>query len=215
MTVFGAYARYYDLLYAEKDYAGEAAYVDRLMRDVRGSIASVLDLGCGTGLHAARLADKGYEVVGVDLSETMLQSAARRVGDRVRLLHGDIGTIRVGRTFDAVVSLFHVINYQTGQRQLRNAFANARAHLERGGVFVFDCWYGPAVLTERPEPRTRHLQDDAIEVTRHAEPAMRPNDNSVDVHYRVRILDKATGIEEEVEETHHMRYLFMPEILDF
>lgn len=221
MSVFGAYARYYDLLYADKDYGAEAEYVERLLREMNPSVGSVLDLGCGTGVHASLLAMKGYEVVGVDLSETMLAGAERRmaalpkqVSDRVRLLQGNICSVRAGRTFDAVVSLFHVINYQIGQRDLQEAFANARAHLNPGGTFLFDCWYGPAVLTDRPERRTRHLEDEQIEVTREAEPLMLPNGNLVEVLYRVRIRDKSSGGEEELQEAHRMRYLFLPEIED-
>jgi hypothetical protein len=89
--------------------------------------------------------------------------------------------------------------------------ATARSHLKRGGTFLFDCWYGPAVLTERPEPRTRQLENDAMKVTRHAEPVMHPNENIVDVDYRIEVFDKAAGTTEEIRETHRMRYLFVPE----
>jgi SAM-dependent methyltransferase len=220
VTVFGAYARYYDLLYAEKDYAGEVAYVDGLLREA-GAPRTLLDLGCGTALHASLFAARGYEVTGIDQSEVMLARAAQRlrslpddVSRRVTLAQGDICSRTIGQTFDAVVSLFHVMSYQTSQSALKAAFANARAHLAAGGIFVFDCWYGPAVLTDRPVTRTRHLEDDSIHATRLAEPVMRPNENVVEVNYRVTIRDKASGNEEEVRETHLMRYLFLPEMKD-
>jgi SAM-dependent methyltransferase len=218
MSVFGTYAQYYDLLYAEKDYAAETDYVDGLLRATKLP-ASVLDLGCGTGVHASLLAAKGYEVVGVDISETMLAAAARRmaslpaaVSQRMRLLEGDLRSVRVGRTFDAVVSLFHVINYQTTHQALRESFATARAHLLPGGTFLFDCWYGPGVLTQKPERRTRFLRNEELQVTREAEPLILPNKNLVEVHYRVLIREEGTNREDVLVETHRMRYLFLPEI---
>lgn len=214
MSVFDVYARYYDLLYAEKDYAGEVAYVDELIREVAPSAKTLLDLGCGTGRHAALFASRGYDVVGIDRSETMLADAAKRANERIRFLHGDIGTTNAGQMFDAVVSLFHVMSYQTRQEDLKAAFANARAHVTGGGVFLFDCWYGPAVLTDRPSARTRRLEDDEIEVTRLATPAMYPAENVVEVTYDVRIREKAGGRESELRETHRMRYLFSPEVED-
>lgn len=81
-----------------------------------------------------------------------------------------------------------------------------------GGVFIFDCWYGPAVLTDRPVVRIKRLEDDDIEVTRIAEPKIHENKNIVDVNYNIFIKNKATGIAEELKETHRMRYLFKPEI---
>ena len=212
MSVFDSYARYYDLLYADKDYAAEVAYVDGLIREVVPSAKSLLDLGCGTGRHASLFASRGYDVVGIDRSETMLADAAKRANERIRFLHGDIGTTNAGQGFDAVVSLFHVFSYQTRQSDLKAAFANARAHLGEGGAFVFDFWYGPAVLTDRPQTRTRRLADDVIEVERRAEPVMHPNENVVEVNYHVRIREKASGREDELRESHRMRYLFLPEV---
>ena len=215
--VFDAYARYYDLLYREKDYAAEAAYVaSHLPGSGRGRM---LELGCGTGAHAEHLARMGYAVHGVDLSETMLARARARksglpgeIGSRLRFTHGDVRTVRTGETYDAVISLFHVMSYQTTDADLSAAFESAATHLRLGGLFLFDFWYGPAVLAQLPERRTRHLEDDLIQVTRIADPELRANENVVNVNYKVLIRIKETGATEEVRETHRMRYLFEPEL---
>ena len=75
MSVFGAYSRYYNLLYQDKDYAGEAEYVRSLISRHFPQARAVLDLGCGTGRHDLLLAQMGYEVTGVDQSEEMLAIA--------------------------------------------------------------------------------------------------------------------------------------------
>lgn len=219
MTVFAAYSRYYDLLYRDKDYGGEALYVANLIRMHAPGAESLMELGCGTGAHAVELAKLGFSVTGVDMSEGMLESAELRsqeqapdVRDKLSFALGDARSVRVGRRFDAVISLFHVMSYQTSNADLAAAFATAREHLAPGGVFVFDCWYGPAVLHQRPAVTRKHLSNDEIEVDRLAEPVVHATRNVVDVNYTVAVTDRATRTTETLRETHHMRYLFTPEI---
>ncbi|HYN80923.1 MAG TPA: class I SAM-dependent methyltransferase [Gemmatimonadaceae bacterium] len=219
MSVFAGYSRYYDLLYRDKDYAAEARHVHDILQKHAPGVRSLVEIGCGTGAHAAELASLGYDVVGVDMSVGMLAAAAARKGElpaahaeRIEFSHGDARSVRLGRRFGAVVSLFHVMSYQTSNSDLAAAFATAAAHLEPGGVFVFDCWYGPAVLTDRPSTVVKKLADEAIDVTRVAEPEMHAEENVVDVNYAVTITDRVTGKVETLHETHRMRYLFTPEI---
>ncbi|RII25023.1 MAG: SAM-dependent methyltransferase [Geobacter sp.] len=218
MSIFGAYSRYYNLLYKDKDYPREAEYVHSLIRKHQAGAKSILDLGCGTGRHDLLLTQVGYEVTGVDQSEAMLavassqRSSLNPQSPSLNFLQGDIRTVRLSSTFDVVISLFHVMSYQVTTADLQAAFATARAHLKPGGVFIFDCWYGPAVLTDRPTVRVKRLEDEVISVTRIAEPVMHPNGNLVDVNYQVFIRDKASDMVEELRETHRMRYLFLSEI---
>jgi len=71
-TVFGEYARYYDLLYRDKDYAAEADYIARLVHEFHPGAKSILELGSGTGIHAGLLAEKGFSVHGIERSAEML-----------------------------------------------------------------------------------------------------------------------------------------------
>lgn len=219
MTVFAGYSRYYDLLYRDKDYAGEARYVSNLIRHHAPEASSIMEIGCGTGAHAAELAGMGYSVTGVDMSLGMLESAQSRRSDlpsdlqsRMSFTCGDARSVRLGRKFDAVISLFHVMSYQTSNADLASAFETAKEHLRPGGVFVFDCWYGPAVLRQWPAVTRKHLSDDVTEVDRIAEPAIHAETNVVDVNYSIKVTDRLTGTTEVLRETHHMRYLFSPEI---
>lgn len=217
--VFDAYARYYDLLYADKDYAAESRYVDSHIREQVPEAKRILELGSGTGAHAEHLARMGYTVHGIDLSAEMLRRATTReaalpaeVAGRLRFGAGDVRRVRMGEIYDAVIALFHVISYQTSDADLKAAFATAAAHLRPGGLFLFDFWYGPAVLAQKPENRIKRLEDRHIRVTRAATPVMHMAEHVVDVNYDVAIEIKATGRVENVRETHRMRYLFLPEI---
>lgn len=217
--LFDTYARYYDLLYQEKDYAAEAGYIDCHIKKQTRNTESILELGCGTGAHAEHLARMGYTVRGVDMSATMLACAEARkaalppeVAARLSFSLGDVRTVRVGETYDAVISLFHVMSYQTSNADLEAAFNTALLHLHPGGLFLFDFWYGPSVLTQKAEVRVKRLEDHDIKVIRIAEPVMHVNENVVDVNYTVFIEVIETGTVEQVCETHRMRYLFLPEL---
>jgi SAM-dependent methyltransferase len=219
MTSFGGYARYYDLLYRNKDYRGETEFVDSLIRKHAPTARRVLELGCGTGIHGLLFAEKGYEVVGLDKSEEMLSVAAERlakappaIAGRVRFLHSDVRSFHVEGQFDVIIALFHVLSYQLNNDDLHAVFRQVKSHLAPGGVFIFDCWYGPAVLTDRPVVRVKRLSDDTTSVTRIAIPALHPNSNRVDVEYQLFIKDNNSTLIDELSETHQVRYLFRPEL---
>jgi len=155
----------------------------------------VLKLWSGTSIHALHLAKRGYEITGLEISAEMLEVARARIEDaRPNLsqntpetpiplfLEGDIRTTRLQRTYDAVIAIFHVMSYQTSNEDVSAAFATVREHLTPGGVFLFDFWYGPAVLTETPSIRIKRIADECTAITRIAEPMMRPNENLVEVH---------------------------------
>ncbi len=218
--VFNEYARYYDLLYRDKDYSEEADYVAGLIRRLHSKAHSILELGSGTGKHARLLVDRGFSVRGIERSPEMLARSLELASamqqdapvPRLSFSLGDIRTARLPERFDAVISLFHVISYQTANEDVQAAFATARHHLKPGGIFIFDVWYGPAVLTERPELRVKRMADEQTEITRLAEPVLHPNENRVDVHYTVFVRDRETKAVAELTETHAMRYFFKPEI---
>ena len=215
MTVFGDYSRYYDFLYADKDYAGEAAYVAKLIRATRPGAKSILDLGCGTGRHARELAALGFTVTGVDLSPEMVAVARRTPAANVSFFEGDIGTVRLGKHFDVVSSLFHVFSYQTTNAALSAAFATSQAHLSHGGLLVFDAWYGPAVLSDPPASRIKRLGDHEVEIVRISESTLHANHNTVDVDFEMLIRDLRKDAMSRITERHTMRYLFTPEVEAF
>lgn len=216
---FNHYSQYYDLLYADKDYASEVSYVRTLVDEYTTlPVSSLLELGCGTGIHACALAAQGLRVLGVDLSAEMLAGAqARAVAqgfDDVRLSfnQGDARSFRVARKFDVVISLFHVLSYQTTVVDLQAMMQTSACHLDPGGLFVFDFWYGPAVLWQRPAVRAKRFSNNEVEVTRLAEPVIHDQINVVDVNYSVFVKELLGNKTQEIKETHRMRYFFLPEI---
>lgn len=221
MPVFGDYARYYNLLYGDKDYAGETGFVLERLGQLGPAPAHLLDLGCGTGRHAMEAARRGLAVTGVDMSAVMLDMGRARLRGMAEdapgvsvpeLLEGDARTVRLARSFDAVTSLFHVMSYQNSEEDALAVMVTAREHLRPGGIFLFDFWYGPGVFTEPPGVRRKTMEDAHIEVSRLATPVWRVNENVVEVRYSVRLTDKVDGTTSTLEECHSMRYWFLPEL---
>ncbi|UZQ55230.1 class I SAM-dependent methyltransferase [Trichothermofontia sichuanensis B231] len=219
MTVFGQYARYYDLLYQDKDYQKESDFIIELLKEYAPHAKNLLELGCGTGRHAEYLLKAGYQITGVEKSADMLKICQQRqqrlspdLKSLLEITEGDLRTIRIGKKFDAVLALFHVISYQSTNDDLLAAFTTVHEHLEPGGIFIFDVWYGPAVLSERPVPRIKQILSNNLSLTRFADPKLYPNTNYVDIYYQLYVQDKTTQACKSIEEVHRMRYFFRPEI---
>ncbi|PDT37258.1 SAM-dependent methyltransferase [Rhizobium sp. M10] len=215
-TSFGLYSQYYDLLYKDKDYEGETAYVKALLdRHATRPVTRILELGSGTGIHAGMIAEAGYEVLGVELSETMLAAAmpkAAKANGKLDFSLGDARSFRTDRRFQAVISLFHVLSYQISDADLEAMMETVSYHLEDGGIFIFDFWYGPAVLWQRPSTRTKRLENDEVSIVRIAESVVHDAESVVDVNYTIFATEKPSAKTEMVCETHRMRYLFLTEI---
>lgn len=216
---FGAsYAIVYDSLYADKNYLYEA----KVLADMLGSLGvnrgcSILDLGCGTGNYAFPLAEHGFEVLGVDRSTHMLEQARRKASGGISTIdftEGDLRNVDLSRTFDAVIMMFAVLGYQVANSDVVAALNTVRHHLRPGGLFLFDVWYGPAVLSQRPSQRIKTVRAHNTQTIRSACGSLDVFRNLCTVDIHVWHLDGSTLIT-EVTEHHPMRYFFIPELLLF
>ncbi|WP_320035344.1 class I SAM-dependent methyltransferase [Halarcobacter sp.] len=213
MNSFGnIYSEYYDLLYKDKNYENEVEYLQKEIQTELQNTNSILELGCGTGRHAKLFSEKGYSVHGIDSSQDMLKIAKKNTNNNLSFTHADIKNLNLNKEFDVVLSLFHVLSYQNSKEELIKTFEVAKKHLKLGGIFIFDFWYGPAVLTNLPTPRLKKLQNKDIEITRIAEPVLHIEKNIVDVNYNIFIKNKNTQNLIEKKELHSMRYFFDPEL---
>lgn len=217
---FQKYSAYYDLLYADKDYEAEAGYVARVLRNANPGVRTILELGSGTGRHGRLLAAMGLDVYGIERSNEMAVIAQSTtdivtVGGSFRCEVGDLRVVRLPRTFDAVISLFHVISYQTTDDDLSAGFRTAATHLEKGGLFLFDVWHGPAVLATEPSIREKEAEKGRYRVKRVATPERNAGAKTVKVVYALECEDRESGERAQFQEEHVMRYLFPAEVDQF
>lgn len=217
MNVFEKYSELYDLLYHDKDYSKEVDYLVKKLEQFCCKSKNILEYGSGTGIHGSLLVAKGYELTGVELSEKMFSIGKshikeRKIEDKFNLINGNIITYRDEKKYGLVISLFHVISYLTSNEDLFKVFENASFQLEKGGLFIFDVWYSPAVLNLKPQQKIKTFEDDNLKIIRFTEPNIRYNDNIVDVNFKLVVIDKLTNETTFIEEIHEMRYLSLPEI---
>jgi SAM-dependent methyltransferase len=219
--IFGqGYAETYDLLYSDKDYLSECGLVERIFETQGNSrIQSVIDFGCGTGNHSIPLAVRGYSVVGVDLHEEMLQQARTKLQRHaptadVQFLQGDIRTVHLDRRFDAALILFAVLGYQNTNNDVLAALRTVRNHLNPGGIVLFDVWYGPAVLTNKPSERLKVIPTAEGKVLRVASGELNTATHICKVQYHLWKIENDKVVAEITEE-HSMRFFFNQELALF
>ncbi len=139
--LYGDLAWLWPIMSPPEEYAEEASY---WLRELRARLPAdkrraplerrrVLELGTGGGHFLHQLVPE-YDATAVDLSDAML-AHSRRLNPGVRHHVGDMRTVRLGETFDAVL-IHDAIDYMVTEDDLRAAFATARAHLEPGGLLI-------------------------------------------------------------------------------
>lgn len=141
MEAYTSFAQVYDLFMDNVPYEEWCGYVCRLLGEQGIGSGLVLDLGCGTGSLTELLAAKGYDMIGVDNSEEMLQIAmdkrAQTGSDTLYLLQ-DMREFELYGTVAAVVSICDSMNYITEYEDLVTVFRLVNNYLDPGGVFIFD-----------------------------------------------------------------------------
>ena len=201
-------AKYYDLLYQDKDYLSEMNFIESFFKD--HAVKSVLELGCGTGNYTKVLFEKGYGVTGVDLSENMLDVAKHKCA--CKFVNSDIRTVSLNETFDVCLAMFAVMGYITETTSIIHTFENVYKHLKPGGLFIFDVWNGLAVMRLLPDSRLKTVQTPDVKLLRFAQPVLRSADQICEVNYKLLIFNKKSGGTcEEIDEKHIVRFYFPQE----
>ena len=140
---YEALAGCYDALTGDVQYERRAAYLCRLLRRGARPVKTVLDLACGTGTMTCLLAERGYELIGVDLAEDMLAEAMNKALElpeesRPLLLQQSMTNLRLQQPVDAVVCCLDSLNYLTEPRAVQRAIRRVYDCLAPGGLFLFD-----------------------------------------------------------------------------
>jgi ubiquinone/menaquinone biosynthesis C-methylase UbiE len=139
-----AYA--YDEMMSNVNYIRWANYIESLFKHYNYEPRRILEVACGTGALTTLLAEKGYEMWGVDRAEGMLAVARQKAKTRglnISLFQGDMRNFDLRRQFDAVLCIYDSINYAIDEAELESVFRCVSKHLALSGLFIFD------VTTER------------------------------------------------------------------
>ncbi len=139
MQPYSGFASVYDLFMDNVPYEEWADYVEGLLRKHRIDQGLVLELGCGTGSMARCLAGRGYDMIGIDNSEEMLQIAREKTQEEsILYLCQDMREFELYGTVAAVVSVCDSMNYILSEEELLQIFCLVNNYLDPGGLFIFD-----------------------------------------------------------------------------
>ena len=151
MTLYGDdFAEVYSKYGYNEFSARVAELLPRVLTMLRVTPVQVLDLSCGEGTFAVKMAEKGYRTAGVDRSPSMLRLARREAREarvNVRFTESDVRSLRFHEEFDLVTSWYDSLNYLLRLNDLKKAFAGAFRALRPGGFFLFDM-NTPGTLSE-------------------------------------------------------------------
>lgn len=144
MDAYTGFAPVYEMFMDNIPYAEWCEYVMTLLQEYGVSDGLVMDLGCGTGTMTRLLAAGGYDMIGVDISEEMLEIAIQRSGEADEAATGILYLLQDMRAFElygtvrAVVSVCDSMNYLMEYDDLVQVLSLINNYLDPGGVFIFD-----------------------------------------------------------------------------
>lgn len=138
MDAYTSFAQVYDLFMDNVPYEAWGEYLDKLFKEYGIEKGLLLDLGCGTGKLTRLMAEKGYDMIGVDYSYEMLDIAKAQSEDSILYLLQDMREFELYGTVQGIYSACDCINYILEEEELGQVFALANNYLDPGGIFVFD-----------------------------------------------------------------------------
>jgi hypothetical protein len=104
------------------------------------------------------------------------------------------------------------MSYLTTNEKLKSVFENARTHLKKNGLFIFDFWYTPAVNYDKPSIKVKRVSNHKVEITRISEPVNIPSQNRVDINYNIYVKELLNKKIDFFKETHSVRHFSLLEI---
>ena len=126
------FAKYYDKFYQNKNYEKE---VDFLMHFINAG-DKIIDIGCGTGIHASLISKKGFDIDALDLNKEMLDIAKKRLNSSLYLQN--VLNINIDKQYDIIISMFAVINHLKDTSELKKCLSNMKKILKYNGTIIID-----------------------------------------------------------------------------
>lgn len=218
-SYLGKHANYYDIFYADKPYAAEAAIVHRLFRENSvGSCESLLELACGTGRHALELEKLGYRILATDYSEDLLTVARKKAAvanSRVDFRLQDMRSLDLGEElFDGAYCLFDSIGYVRTNAALHQVLQGVRRHLRPEGVFIFEFWHAAAMLRSFEPRRERRWPTSGGELHRISTTKLNVVAQTAEVSYEIEEFSDYHSVN-KLSEVQVNRYFLVQEMAEF
>ena len=210
---YTSFAQVYDMFMDNVDYPSWSKYLIQLLKEYQVEDGLVLDLGCGTGNMTELLAKEGYDMIGVDNSEDMLEIASEKrekSGLNILYLLQDMREFELYGTVKAVVSICDSINYILEEDDLREVFSLVNNYLDPKGVFIFDFntrYKYEEILGDRTIAENREECSFIWDNYYYEDEKINEYDLSLFIE-----TDKDSGLYRKYEETHYQRAYTLEEM---
>jgi SAM-dependent methyltransferase len=216
---FNIYAKFYDLLYKDKNYPGEAAYIHQLIgkhSSRQPAQLALLDLACGTGKHLFELSSLGYsDLSGSDISSAMIDVAREKVVETKKNIsfhnYSFQDSDQIKGEFDIVISMFSAINYLTSFSDQLKTLKNINGLLKKDGLFIFDYWNGNAVIRDYSPVKVLRKKDDDADIIRISTTELNTVTQTVKVKFDCIYFEGGRAID-EFQEIHNLHYYHFSEM---
>lgn len=198
------FASWYDQLMSDAPYDAWCALVERTVASYHNG-KRLLDLGCGTGELAIRLAEKGFDATGVDLSEQMLtiaQMKAEERGVHVLFYQQDMRHFGPFEPFDTIVIFCDSLNYLLEDEDVITTFSRVYDQLRPGGLFLFDVHSLFKMEHIFLQKETFASNDEQVSYIWNCYPGSRPYSVEHELTFFVQLEE---GVYERVDEIHVQR----------
>lgn len=139
--MYSLFAKYYDAFTENADYAARADYLCALIEKYGIGKGILLDLACGTGSLSFEMEQRGFDVIGTDISAEMLDEALEKklqTGSNIMFLNQDMCELDLYGTITACICTLDSLNHLDSEQKVKAAFSKVSLFSEPGSVFIFD-----------------------------------------------------------------------------
>ncbi len=140
-NTYSGFAYLYDKLMSDVDYDLWINYIEKIFKAYKIKPKTIVELACGTANITTRLAQKGYDMIGIDISPDMLSVAKDKAIEQdidILYLNQDMTSFELDGKTDVFLCFMDSINYILNKKDLLNTFKLVKKYLKKGGIFVFD-----------------------------------------------------------------------------
>ena len=206
---YGKAAKYYDLIYSFKDYDVEAAKIREVIQREHSGARSILDVACGTGEHAKRLA-RNFSVDGLDIEPEFVKIAQSKLQYGF-VTAGDMRNFKLARKYDVVQCLFSSIGYLTRGDDVIAALRCFSEHLLPGGIVIVEPWITPDKFEGGLPSMAPPVDKADIKICRMHVSERKGNISLLNFHY---LVATRLGVE-RLNESHELALYSVEEMLAF
>jgi SAM-dependent methyltransferase len=216
-------AKYYDAIYLKiVNYEREIRRLEKIFaRHHSGAVKSILDIACGTGNYTFKFATRGYQTVGIDISDEMIEVAKGKAEDKTnpKFFKMDMRDIKLREMFDAATVLFGGFGYLHQEGDALKFLTSVRKRLKSGGLLAFEFWHDsairPASASSSGSSSWDRVKDGENVIVRLDLGHYSTETNILDVDFTCYVLNLAKmKVVQHFEEKHSLKTYSIPEMKD-